>query len=92
MKKFLLSVAVVLFFAGMALCTMNLNTVSSDELVVALGIPHQQAALIVQHRQRIGMFKSFNDLYDIEGLDPAIIEQIRMDAGIYIQQESVESL
>ena len=92
MKKFLLSVAVVLFFVGMAFCTMNLNTVSSDELVVALGIPHQQAALIVQHRQRIGMFKSFNDLYDIEGLDPAIIEQIRMDAGIYIQQESVESL
>ena len=92
MKKFLLSVAVVLFFAGMALCTMNLNTVTINDLAVALGISHYQAALIIQHRERIGQFRSFNDLYDIEDLDPAIIEQIRTDAGIYIQPASVQPL
>lgn len=63
---------------------MNLNTVGARELS-KIGIPIQQAALVVAYRAKIGRYKSFQQLYDVKGLKDAVIDQIREDANIVIK-------
>jgi len=72
----------VLSAAGNSYGKVSLNSSSAVEIAEETGIPVEQAALIVRYRARIGAFIDIDQMYDIVGLDPSVIEQLRADAGV----------
>lgn len=64
--------------AGTAEYTVNINTADEDELDRLLpGIGEKKAAAIVEYRSNIGGFRSVEELIEIEGIGPALLERIR---------------
>lgn len=47
---------------------VNVNKASATELASALGLTQSEAALIVQHREQFGNFKSWEDVASISGI------------------------
>ena len=53
---------------------LNVNTARAIELESTLGLPRSQAALIIEHREKNGPFKTIDDLKKVKGVDTAKIE------------------
>ena len=72
------AIAVVLTFSGTAMAAekANLNTATLSELSADPNIGPELAAKIVEFRENVGDFTSYNDLKEIEGIDDAKIKQI----------------
>lgn len=86
MKRFVYAVMIcVAMVANATACQINLNKVTAGELVQKLGIPMQQANLIVAYRKRTGKFVTTKELYNIRGLRDQVISQIREDANTCIE-------
>jgi competence protein ComEA len=53
---------------------VNVNKATAKELASGLGIPDDQAAAIVQHRDAKGAFKSLEEIAKVQGVDARAIE------------------
>lgn len=54
----------------------DINTADEKELQALLGIGPQKAQRIVQYRKIYGPFRSLEELDDVPGIGPKIIEKI----------------
>lgn len=55
---------------------VNVNTASADELATLLtGVGEKKAQAIVQYRNENGQFKAADDLVNVRGIGPALIEK-----------------
>lgn len=86
MYKYFHSVAVAMFFmtalmmAGQATAQekqVNINTASVADLTALKGVGEAKAKAIVEHREKAGPFKSVDDLAEVKGIGPKLLEQIR---------------
>ena len=62
---------------GSTLGVVNINTASAAELELLPGVGVQRAAAIVAMRQKRGGFGRPEDLIEVEGIGPAMLEQMR---------------
>lgn len=53
---------------------VNVNKATADEIVSGAGFTADQAAAIVQYREKNGDFKNWRDLAKVDGLDAAKVE------------------
>src|SRR5262245_43882757 len=51
---------------------VNLNTASASELSALPGVGEKLAARIVEHRQKVGGFKSTQELMNVKGVYPYV--------------------
>ena len=56
---------------------INVNTAPAEELQTLPGIGEQRAADIVEYRQQNGPFSRVEDLLNVNGIGPTILEDIR---------------
>ena len=59
---------------------MDINTADDYELAMLPGIGPAIAAAIIEHRRTHGPFKSLEDLEQVKGIGPKIVEAIRPHA------------
>jgi comEA protein len=55
---------------------LNLNTATAAELELLPGIGPALAGRIVEHRTRVGRFKSVAELDDVSGIGPRTLERL----------------
>lgn len=56
--------------------TLNINTASAEELSTKLkGIGKAKAAAIIEWRETNGKFQSLEDIDEVKGIGPAILEK-----------------
>ena len=53
---------------------LNVNKAGATELESRLGMRRSQAAAFLAHREKVGKFKTFADLKQAPGIDPAKLE------------------
>lgn len=92
MKKMILAVAAIAFgmTSAASACELDLNRVTASDLILKLGIPTQQAVLVIEHRYDHGPYESLDDLFDVEGLRGSVITQLREDAGVCVSTPKPE--
>lgn len=56
---------------------ININTATAAELELLPGVGEAIAARIVEHRQRIGGFRSVEQLDDVKGIGPTVLGKLR---------------
>lgn len=56
---------------------ININTASADELASLSNIGLKKALKIVEYRQLNGLFSTVDDLQNVKGIGPSIIEKNR---------------
>ncbi len=56
---------------------INLNTASAAELAGLKGIGEKKAQAIVAYREQNGSFKTVDDLTQVKGIGPKLLEQLR---------------
>lgn len=58
--------------------TVNINNASAEELAdILTGVGLNKAKTIVAYREKIGSFKTIDDLLGVKGIGPATIEKNR---------------
>ena len=82
MKKSILSLILALSLSFSAFAAVNINTASQAELETLNGIGTSKATAIIKYRKENGNFKSVNDLTNIKGIGPKIVEKIGKDATV----------
>jgi len=76
MKKYFLSMVLVLVMAAAAFAGVNINTAGVEELEALPGIGQSKAEAIVKYREENGKFKSTEDLMQVKGIGAKVYEQI----------------
>lgn len=61
---------------------LNLNSVDTLQITRVKGIGRGFARRIVDHRQRLGGFYSINQLLDIYGFSPELLEQVKQELWV----------
>jgi competence protein ComEA len=61
---------------------VNLNTASSAELQLLPGVGEVRAVAIIEMRKQRGGFKQIDDLLDVKGIGPAMLERVRPHATL----------
>jgi competence protein ComEA len=56
---------------------INLNSATKEELMTIPGIGEKTAQDIINHRKRIGKFKSVNELADVKNLKVEHVEELK---------------
>lgn len=56
---------------------VNLNTASAEQLQVLPGVGEKRAAAILDIRKTRGGFKSVDELTDVKGIGPAMLEVLK---------------
>ena len=75
-----LASAIALFSAALTAEPVNINTASAEEIAQALnGVGESKAAAIVARREAHGPYKSADDLTEVKGIGPKIVEKNRTD-------------
>ncbi|OKY74977.1 MAG: competence protein ComE [Desulfobulbaceae bacterium DB1] len=77
MKKLLLTLFMLFFFAASSLAAVNINTADVKTLEGLPGIGTAKAQAIVDYRTEHGNFKSIDDLKNVKGIGDKMLEQIR---------------
>ena len=80
MKKFYLTLILLLFLATSAFAKVNINTADAKELATLPGIGQVKAEAIVTYRKEKGNFKSVNDLTAVKGIGDKVVEKIKHEA------------
>ena len=58
--------------------TVNINQATAEEISdVLTGVGIKKAMVIVSHRDKVGAFKSIDDLLQVKGIGPATLEKNR---------------
>ena len=82
MKKFYLTMILLLFLATSAFAKVNINTANVDELATLTGIGPAKAEAIVQYRNDKGQFKKIEDLTGVKGIGDKIVDKIKPEVTI----------
>ena len=82
MKKFYLTMILLLFLATSAFAKVNINTANVDELATLTGIGPAKAEAIVQYRKANGKFKKIEDLTGVKGIGDKIVNKIKPEVTI----------
>jgi competence protein ComEA len=76
-KNIFLSFFLVLFLFVSAFAAINLNTADKAALESISGIGPAKAEAIIKYRDEHGSFKSVDELLNIKGIGPKILENIK---------------
>ena len=76
-KKLFLSLMFVLLFAVAAIAGVNINKADVAALDALPGIGTAKATAIVEYRNEHGKFKSVDELRNVKGIDPKLLEKLR---------------
>ncbi|OPL15868.1 MAG: hypothetical protein AVO38_09255 [delta proteobacterium ML8_D] len=76
-KKFIGSIILVLFLFVSAFAAINLNTADQATLESISGIGPAKASAIIKYRNEHGSFKSVDELLNIKGIGPKVLENLR---------------
>ncbi|MEO7559101.1 MAG: helix-hairpin-helix domain-containing protein [Nitrosospira sp.] len=81
MEKSLITIVMLLTFAGTAYAAVNINTATQAELQTLKGITAAKAKAIIDYRSKAGSFKSTDDLQKVEGVNSHTVDmqQLRKD-------------
>ncbi len=71
-----------LTFAGKALLRFDLNTVSMGQLQEIDGIGLKRSQWIVDYREKLGGFLSTDQMYEVFGLDSALVREVLRHADL----------
>ncbi len=77
MKKFYLTLFLMLFLATAAFAKVNINTADAKELATLPGIGQVKAEAIVKYRKDNGKFKNINELKGVKGIGDKVIIKIK---------------
>ncbi|MBU0966490.1 MAG: helix-hairpin-helix domain-containing protein [Proteobacteria bacterium] len=77
MKKLLLTLCMLFFFAVSAIAGVNINTADVTTLESLPGIGAAKAQAIIDYRTEHGNFKSIDELKNVKGIGDKILEQIK---------------
>ena len=80
MKKFYLTIILLLFLATSAFAKVNINTADAKELATLPGVGPAKAEAIVKYRKDHGKFKDVNELKNVKGIGDKIIVKIKPEA------------
>ena len=79
MKKFYLTIFLLLFLATSAFAKVNINTADAKELATLPGIGTVKAEAIVKYRKKHGKFKTVNDLKEVKGIGDKMVDKIKSE-------------
>ncbi|MEZ0233119.1 MAG: ComEA family DNA-binding protein [Methylophilaceae bacterium] len=82
MRKIFLILLLTFAFSLPALSAVNINTATQDELQSVTGIGPKKSLAIIEYRKQHGAFKSINDLDNVKGFGPKIIEKIKDEISV----------
>lgn len=82
MKKLLLALIAFFAFTSMALAAVNLNTATREELEVVAGIGSKKADAILNYRNKNGLFKSVDDLKNVNGFGEKSVAKMRSELTV----------
>ena len=82
MKKFILSLLVLLAFSGFAHASVDLNTATKEELEAVKGIGPAKADAIINHRKEHGLFKKVDDLNAVKGFGDKSVDKLRGEVTV----------
>lgn len=77
LKKYVLSLLVMLLSSGFAIAAVNINTATEAELDSLPGIGPAKAKDIVEYRKKNGNFKSVDDLKNVKGIGDKTIADLK---------------
>src|SRR5574343_598238 len=76
-SRFLVTLAALLLWAGLAVAKVNVNNASLEELDALPGIGPARAQAIINYREQNGPFRSGRDLKKVEGLPASVVDKLR---------------
>jgi competence protein ComEA len=82
LKNIFVSIFLVLFLFISAFAAINLNTADKAALESISGIGPAKAEAIIKYRDEHGSFKSVDELLNIKGIGPKILENIKEQVEI----------
>lgn len=84
MKNILLAcfTTALLAFANFAGAAVDLNSAPAAELEAVKGIGPAKAQAIISHREKVGPFKSVDDLKGVKGFGAKTIEKLRTELTV----------
>lgn len=82
MKKFILSLFVLLAFSGFAHAAVDLNTATKEELEAVKGIGPAKADAIISYRKEHGPFKKIDDLSAVKGFGAKSVGKLRNEVTV----------
>ncbi len=77
LKGILGSIFLVLFLFISAFAAINLNTADKAALESLNGVGPAKAEAIIKYRDEHGSFKSVDDLLNVKGVGPKMLEKIK---------------
>ena len=81
MKKILLSLCMLFFFAASAMAAVNLNNADQSALESINGIGPAKAKAIIEYRNH-GKFETVDDLMKVKGFGKKSMEKIRNEITV----------
>ncbi len=82
LKKTVMFVFALLFFVNAALAAVNINKADQAALETLPGIGAAKATAIIDHRTKHGNFKTKEELGEVKGIGPKIMEKLKKDIEI----------
>src|SRR5574343_118101 len=76
-SRFLVTLAALLLWAGLAVAKVNVNNASLEDLDALPGIGPARAQAIVDYREQNGPFRSGRDLKKVQGLPAGVVDKLR---------------
>ncbi|PXF57373.1 MAG: DNA-binding protein [Deltaproteobacteria bacterium] len=82
LKSLLASIVLVLFLFISAFAAINLNTADKAALESLSGIGPAKASAIIKYREENGSFKSVEELLNVKGIGPKMLDKIKEQVEI----------
>jgi competence protein ComEA len=82
LKSMFLSIFLIFFLFISAFAAINLNTADKAALESISGIGPAKAEAIIKYRDEHGSFKSIDELLNIKGIGPKVLENIKEEVEI----------
>lgn len=82
MKRFMLSLFMLLAFSGAACAAVDLNTATREELISVKGIGPVKAQAIIEYRNEHGPFRKVDDLKAVKGFGDKSVNNLRHEVSV----------